>query len=285
MLIRVAFFTLIERKLIGLIHYRKGPNKVAPIGVSQPLADALKLLTKETTKLSTPKTTIFLAGPMVIIFVILICWGLYETSTGGVITSSLKVLIIITIISTSVYGFIMTRWGSNSPYALIGGYRAIAQTISYEVCIALHIIALVFLFKTLGIYEIKIIQVKLWTAVCTTPLFLSWIMLCLAESNRTPFDLAEGESEIVSGFNVEYGGGLFTLIFIREYGIIIFLRFVTSLIFMGGVFTIIKIIIICIIFIWTRSSFPRVRYDNLIIISWKLATPYSIAIIIIRASI
>lgn len=281
----MAFFTLIERKIMGLMHYRKGPNKLVFMGLTQPIADALKLLTKETTKASTPKIAIFLIGPMLIIIVIILCWGLYERVINRVISRSLKILMILTIISTSVYGLILTRWGSNSKYALLGGYRAIAQTISYEVCLALHVIALVLLYKTLRINEIKLIQTRYWAAVAMVPLLFSWVMLCIAESNRTPFDLAEGESELVSGFNVEYGGGLFTLIFIREYGIIVFLRFLTAFLFFGGRIITVKIIILCGVFIWVRSSFPRVRYDNLMIISWKLATPYRLAIIMARVSI
>lgn len=218
---------------------------------------------------------------MLIIASIIMCWIWYERRIRNNMRRSIKIVIILTIISTSAYRFILIRWGSNSKYAVLGGLRTVAQIVSYEVCLALFVITLVFIIKTISLVEIKIIQTEAWVAAIITPLFLMWMLLCLAESNRTPFDLAEGESEIVSGFNIEYGGGLFALIFIREYGIIMFLRFLSACLFFGGR-RIIKIIAINIIFVWVRSSFPRVRYDRLIITSWKIVTPYRMAIILIR---
>lgn len=278
-LLRVAFFTLIERKVIGLMHYRKGPNKVLVWGLTQPMADALKLLTKERPKLSSVKLNIFFSGPCVSIFLIILGWGWYDFMFNRC-PRSIKILIILCIMGVAAYGFLLTRWGSNSKYALLGGYRAVAQIISYEVCLVLYILVLLYATKNFNPISIKTMQPGLWFAVFCVPCFTSWVILCMAESNRTPFDLAEGESEIVSGFNIEHGGGLFALIFIREYGIIILLRFLTSLVFLGGGGLMIKTFSMCALFVWIRRSFPRVRYDKLMIISWKVALPYSLAMIL-----
>lgn len=244
----VAFFTLIERKVIGLIHYRKGPNKVVVHGLSQPIADAIKLLTKEAIKINFTKIIIFIAGPTTRILLIILCWGTYNFNFSANRTA-IKVLIIMAIIRLTAYGFLLTRWGSNSKYALLGGYRAVAQIISYEVCLVLFIITALFCFKTYSIEKLQINQQGLWFICICAPLFLVWLLLCIAETNRTPFDLAEGESELVSGFNVEYGGGLFALIFIREYGIIIFLRFLTTLLFIGTHLTLLKTFMLCFLFV------------------------------------
>lgn len=283
-LLAVAFFTLIERKIIGLIHYRKGPNKVIIRGLTQPIADALKLLTKEFPKYSSQKIIIFYAGPCVSIILILLCWGWFDFSFN-LRSRKIKIILILRIIRLSAYGFLLTRWGSNSKYAIIGGYRAIAQVISYEVCLVLYLLVVIFISKAYGMENIRELQNGIWFATFSLPLFFSWVILCIAETNRTPFDLAEGESEIVSGFNIEYGGGLFAFIFIREYGIIIFLRFITSMFFLGGRGLLIKTIVIRMVFVWTRCSFPRVRYDYLIIIAWKIALPYRLAIILISTSL
>ena len=279
-LLGVAFFTLIERKVIGLIHYRKGPNKVLVWGLTQPISYALKLLTKEFPKFSSYKIIIYYRGPRVSIILILLCWGWYDFcfNTGA---SSIKIIVILRVISLTAYGFLLTRWGSNSKYALLGGHRAVAQIISYEVCLILFLLVVIYITKTFSIESLKEIQSKLWFAAYSIPLFLSWVILCIAEANRTPFDLAEGESEIVSGFNIEYGGGLFAFIFIREYGIIIFLRFLTVVFFMGATRILVKTFLICALFVWVRCAFPRVRYDNLIIMAWKVALPYRIGIILL----
>ncbi len=279
-LLGVAFFTLIERKVIGLMHYRKGPNKVLIWGLTQPISDALKLLTKEFPKFASYKIVIFYSGPRIRIILILICWGWFNFSFA-VRSNIIKIIVILAIIRLTAYGFLLTRWGSNSKYALLGGHRAVAQIISYEVCLILFLLVVVYLNKTFSIEEIKTIQDNLWFIVFSAPLFLSWVLLCMAEANRTPFDLAEGESEIVSGFNIEYGGGLFAFIFIREYGIIIFLRFLTTLFFIGATNLLVKTFLMCALFVWVRCAYPRVRYDVLIMTAWKIALPYRLGIILI----
>lgn len=167
----MAFFTLIERKVIGLIHYRKGPNKVVVQGLSQPIADAIKLLTKEAIKINFTKIIIFIAGPTTRILLIILCWGTYNFNFSANRTA-IKVLIIMAIIRLTAYGFLLTRWGSNSKYALLGGYRAVAQIISYEVCLVLFIITALFCFKTYSIEKLQINQQGLWFICICAPLFL-----------------------------------------------------------------------------------------------------------------
>lgn len=283
-LLGVAFFTLIERKVMGLIHYRKGPNKVLVWGLRQPIADALKLLTKEFPKFTAYKILMYYGGPCVGILLILLCWGWYDFSFNTR-SNTIKIIVILAIIRLSAYSFLLTSWGSNSKYALLGGHRAVAQIISYEVCLVLFLLVVIYITKNFGIGATSEIQRGLWFIIFSAPLFISWTMLCMAEANRTPFDLAEGESEIVSGFNIEYGGGLFAFIFIREYGIIMLLSFITALFFIGGRNLLVKTFLMCVIFVWVRCAFPRVRYDALIITAWKLALPYRLAIVLLSTCI
>lgn len=277
-LLRVAFFTLIERKIIGLIHYRVGPNKVVEWGVSQPIADALKLLTKEYQKFTISRLIIYYLGPLISLLLALLYWGFYEYSYSY-ITGSIKIIVIFSIISLSAYGFLLTRWGSNSKYALLGGYRTVAQIISYEVCLIFLVLIIFYITKCYRVENIALSQRGVWFVLYSLPLFVTWVIICIAERSRTPFDHAERERELVSGYNVEYGGGFFVLAFVREYGIIIFLRFITSVLFLGINNIILKTFLICIVYVWVRCAFPRVRYDKLIIICWKKLLPYRLAIV------
>lgn len=277
-LLRVAFFTLIERKIIGLIHYRVGPNKVVEWGVSQPIADALKLLTKEYQKFTISRLIIYYLGPLISLLLALLYWGFYEYSYSY-ITGSIKIIVIFSIISLSAYGFLLTRWGSNSKYALLGGYRTVAQIISYEVCLIFLVLIIFYITKCYRVENIALSQRGVWFILYSLPLFITWVIICIAERSRTPFDHAERERELVSGYNVEYGGGFFVLAFVREYGIIIFLRFITSVLFLGINNIILKTFLICIVYVWVRCAFPRVRYDKLIIICWKKLLPYRLAMV------
>lgn len=278
MLLRVAFFTLIERKIIGLIHFRLGPNKVIQWGVSQPIADALKLLTKEYQKFTISRLLMYYLGPLISLLLALLYWGFYEYAYAYV-TRRIKIIIIFSIIRLSAYGFLLTRWGSNSKYALLGGYRTVAQIISYEVCLMFLILIIFFITKYYRVENIRMTQRGYWFILYSSPLFITWVIICIAERSRTPFDHAERERELVSGYNVEYGGGFFVLAFVREYGMIIFLSFITSILFIGVNNIIIKTFIICIVYVWVRCAFPRVRYDKLIIICWKKLLPYRLAIV------
>lgn len=277
-LLGVAFFTLVERKIMGIIHYRKGPNKVLIWGLLQPISDAAKLLTKETRKLQPLKRFIYWRAPLLGILLIMSCWLWYER-IFSLLRNKIKIFCILSIIRLSAFVFILTSWGSNSKYSIIGGYRAIRQVISYEVCFVIFIFVILYLINSYSPIKIKIIQENLWLIFLSLPLFFTWVVICIAESNRTPFDLAEGESEIVSGFNIEYGGGLFALIFIIEYGIIIFLRFLSTLIFLGVRMSLLKTFTFCFLFIWIRCCFPRVRYDKLMNLCWKVFLPYSLRVL------
>ena len=265
---------------MGLIHYRKGPNKVFFVGVTQPISDALKLLTKEVVKLREVKLVFFWLGPIISIFLMFLAWLLYDFSFVS-FPLVLKVLFIISVIGLSSYGFILTSWGSNSKYSLIGGYRAVAQIISYEVCLMIFVIFIVYLSGTYSVSVFKVCQEGLWICFFSLVFFFCWFFVCLAESNRTPFDLAEGESEIVSGFNIEYRGRLFALIFIREYGIIIVIGFFTSFMFVGGRNLLLKTFFFSVLFVWIRRSFPRLRYDFIMFVCWKILLPYSISILMV----
>jgi len=255
-----------------------GPNKIFPLGVGQPISDAIKLLTKEFPKFSAYKIIIFYGGPLIGVLLITISWRWYQY-TFKENRTTFSILVIIAVIRLIAYRFLLIRWGSNSKYSILGGHRSVAQVISYEVCLVLYLLVPVYVGERFNPQWLSLTQESLWFGFSLLPLFLLWLILCIAESNRTPFDLSEGESELVSGFNIEYGGGSFALIFIREYGIIIFLSFFTTVLFLGGRSVIIKTFVVCFLFVWIRCSFPRIRYDLLIISSWKLALPYSLCML------
>lgn len=210
---------------------------------------------------------------------ILVCW-VWFNYIFQVESTYIKILILFATIRLICYGLLFIRWGSNRKYALLGGQRGVAQVLSYEVCLFLFILFNLFVANSFRIYHIEINQQGIWMCLMAIPFFLVWVTLCIAESNRTPFDIAEGEREIVSGFNIEYRSGLFALIFIREYGMIIFLRYLTAFLFLGRR-RILKVFLVCFLFVWVRCAFPRVRYDQLIFFSWKIALPISLMALLI----
>lgn len=285
-LLRIAFFTLLERKILGYTQLRKGPNKVRISGIPQPLADAIKLLSKEQIKPSLANIFPLLLSPISALFLALLIWILYPSSypTHFFIFGTLFILCIS---SLNVYTLLTAGWASNSKYALIGSLRRVAQTISYEVRITLLLLTPLLLIISFDLTLINITQYS-WLVIIITPSFIIWFASTLAETNRTPFDFAEGESELVSGFNIEYRGGAFALIFIAEYTNIIFIRLLSAIFFFGAlplpwfnnILLILKTLIIRITFLWIRASFPRIRYDRLISITWKSFLPYSLAILI-----
>jgi len=240
----------------------------------QPIADALKLLTKEIVKLSFWKLFYYSLSPVIILFIILIRRGWLENDF--ITIEEPKVLGLLGVISLGSYGILFMGWGSNSIYPVLGVHRVLALIMSYEVCILLVLLFLFFLIlDRINFYLIWKIQDRFWLIFFSLPFFFIWISIITRELNRTPFDLAEGESEIVSGVNTEYAGGLFSFLFIAEYGIIILLSVFTIFIFVGGLNNlIIKIFFICFLLVWIRCSLPRVRYDNYIIVCWKLLIPF-----------
>lgn len=278
-IVGVAFLTLLERKVLGYIQIRKGPNKVGFIGLLQPFRDAVKLFTKEQTYPLLSNYIFYYFSPIFSLFLSLLIWicipyliKLYSFNLG--------VLFFLCITSLSVYTVLVAGWSSNSNYALLGGLRAVAQTISYEVRLALILLSFIFLIGDYNFLNFYLFQKYIWFIFFSFPLGLVWFASCLAETNRTPFDFAEGESELVSGFNVEYRRGGFALIFLAEYSRILFISILFSVIFLGrDIFSILfflKLTIISFLFIWVRGTLPRFRYDKLIYLAWKSFLPISL---------
>lgn len=278
-LVGVAFLTLLERKVLGYIQIRKGPNKVGVIGILQPFSDAIKLFTKENTYPHKSNYIVYYLSP---IFSFLLCFLTWRVIPllWGINNFYLGFLFFIVCLSLGVYGVIVAGWSSNSVYSLLGGLRAVAQTISYEVRLAFLIINILILCGRYRFIDFYWLQSLCWFFFTRFPIFILLFTSILAETNRTPFDFAEGESELVSGFNTEYRRGGFALIFLAEYASILLMSFVLTLIFMGGYTD--KIVFFFLVafigfrFIWARGTLPRYRYDKLINVCWKSFLPVSL---------
>nr|QNE85513.1 NADH dehydrogenase subunit 1 [Empis trigramma] len=278
-LVGVAFLTLLERKVLGYIQIRKGPNKVGLMGIPQPFCDAIKLFTKEQTYPLMSNYISYYFSPIFSLFLSLLVWmcmpmfiKLYSFDLG--------LLFFLCCTSLGVYTVMIAGWSSNSNYALLGGLRAVAQTISYEVSLALILLSFVFLIGSYNMLDFMVYQKNIWFLIMLFPMALIWFSSCLAETNRTPFDFAEGESELVSGFNVEYSSGGFALIFLAEYASILFMSMLFCVIFLGGnVYDInfyLKLTFMSFLFIWVRGTLPRFRYDKLMYLAWKCFLPFSL---------
>nr|YP_010442997.1 NADH dehydrogenase subunit 1 [Alloxiphidiopsis emarginata]UTD48947.1 NADH dehydrogenase subunit 1 [Alloxiphidiopsis emarginata] len=278
-LIGVAFLTLLERKVLGYIQIRKGPNKVGFVGLPQPFADVIKLLTKESTYPLLSNYFLYYFSPIFSLFLVLLVWMVYPFMTV-MFSFNLGLLFFLCCTSMGVYTVMIAGWSSNSNYALLGGLRAVAQTISYEVSLALILLSFVFLIDGYCLMSFISYQYYVWFLFLSFPLMLAWFASCLAETNRTPFDFAEGESELVSGFNVEYSSGGFALIFMAEYASILFMSMLFCVMFMGSdVFSFIfffKVAFLSFMFIWVRGTLPRFRYDKLMYLAWKSFLPLSL---------
>nr|UFZ12812.1 NADH dehydrogenase subunit 1 [Acanthacorydalis fruhstorferi] len=278
-MIGVAFLTLLERKVLGYIQIRKGPNKVGFWGIPQPFCDAIKLFTKEQTYPVMSNYLMYYFSPIISLFMVLMVWMVFPME-WGLWSFNLGILYFLCCLSVGVYTVMIAGWSSNSNYALLGGLRAVAQTISYEVSLALVLMSFILLISGFSLIEFFKYQKYIWFMMISLPLALVWLVSCLAETNRTPFDFAEGESELVSGFNVEYSSGGFALIFLAEYASILFMSMFFVLIFMGAdVFSYIfyiKLTLISFIFIWVRGTLPRYRYDMLMYLAWKSFLPLSL---------
>nr|YP_002456255.1 NADH dehydrogenase subunit 1 [Deracantha onos]ABV23676.1 NADH dehydrogenase subunit 1 [Deracantha onos] len=278
-LVGVAFLTLLERKVLGYIQIRKGPNKVGFVGLPQPFADAIKLFTKEGTYPMMSNYILYYLSPIFSLFLALLTWMVYPLVTL-LFTFNLGVLFFLVCTSMGVYTAMIAGWSSNSNYALLGGLRAVAQTISYEVSLALLLLSFVFSVDNYCLMSFMSLQSYVWFMFLTFPLMLAWFSSCLAETNHTPFDFAEGESELVSGFNVEYSSGGFALIFLAEYTSILFMSMLFCMIFMGGdvltIYFFIKLTLLAFMFIWVRGTLPRFRYDKLMYLAWKAYLPLSL---------
>nr|QOL00789.1 NADH dehydrogenase subunit 1 [Trilophidia annulata] len=278
-LISVAFLTLLERKFFGYIQIRKGPNKVGFLGIPQPFSDAIKLICKEQPIPFMSNYFLYYFSPVFNLMISLLIWVIFPYLTY-MCSFSYSFLFFLCCTGLSVYTLMIAGWSSNSNYSLLGSLRSVAQTISYEVSLALILLSLIILIGSFNMFNFMNFQLYCWFIVFSFPLALAFFASCLAETNRTPFDFAEGESELVSGFNIEYGAGGFTLIFLAEYTSIIFMSMLFTLIFLGGDFYsflfFIKLGFISFVFIWVRGTLPRFRYDKLMYLAWKGFLPLSL---------
>lgn len=272
-LVSVAFLTLIERKVLSYSQSRKGPNKLGLAGILQPFADAIKLFSKEEISVLSSNKQLYWSVPLFGFLITMLGWFLI-VSKSGFLTFKYSLFFFLVCLSVRVYGIVLRGWSSNSKYSLLGRLRAVAQTVSYEIVLSLILFCLVFFSLTLRVQNIWEIQ-KFWGFFFCFPLLWRFFICSVAETNRAPFDLAEGESELVSGFNVEFGGFKFALIFLSEYSRIILMSFLTGVIFFVGCYemTVFLLIVIIFLFLILRASFPRIRYDELIFLTWKKMLP------------
>nr|YP_009251337.1 NADH dehydrogenase subunit 1 [Pyrearinus termitilluminans]AIQ80134.1 NADH dehydrogenase subunit 1 [Pyrearinus termitilluminans] len=278
-LVGVAFLTLLERKVLGYIQVRKGPNKSGFVGVPQPFSDAIKLFSKEQTNPIMSNYWSYYFSPVFNLFLALILW-LCVPFFSGFLHFSLGMLYFLCVSSLGVYTVMMAGWSSNSNYSLLGSLRCVAQTISYEVGLALILLSFLVLISGVSVFDLVWYQDYVWFILLGLPLGLVWFVSGLAETNRTPFDFAEGESELVSGFNVEYSSGGFALIFLAEYSNILFMSTIFSLLFLGGdlisLVFFLKVVFVSFSFVWVRGTLPRYRYDKLMYLAWKGFLPVSL---------
>nr|YP_009528990.1 NADH dehydrogenase subunit 1 [Monolepta quadriguttata]YP_010164571.1 NADH dehydrogenase subunit 1 [Monolepta hieroglyphica]YP_010399082.1 NADH dehydrogenase subunit 1 [Monolepta signata]AST14990.1 NADH dehydrogenase subunit 1 [Monolepta quadriguttata]QRM91334.1 NADH dehydrogenase subunit 1 [Monolepta hieroglyphica]QTH79287.1 NADH dehydrogenase subunit 1 [Monolepta hieroglyphica]QUA05775.1 NADH dehydrogenase subunit 1 [Monolepta hieroglyphica]UFP05645.1 NADH dehydrogenase subunit 1 [Monole len=278
-LVSIAFLTLLERKVLGYIQIRKGPNKVGFLGLIQPFSDAIKLFTKEQMYPFMSNFNLYYFSPLMNLFLSLFLWICMPFISVN-ISFNLSILFFLSISSLSVYTIMLAGWSSNSNYSLLGSLRSVAQTISYEVSLALILMSYLFLIMSLNMIDFMKYQEYIWFLFLMFPLCLMWLVSSLAETNRTPFDFAEGESELVSGFNVEYSSGGFAMIFLAEYGNILFMSMMCCLLFLGGnilsYLFFIKLGFISFFWLWVRGTLPRYRYDKLMYLAWKSYLPISL---------
>jgi NADH-quinone oxidoreductase subunit H len=297
----VAYLTLMERKVIGAMQLRKGPNVVGPFGLLQPLADGLKLMLKEVIIPHKANKILFLLAPIITFVLALIGWAVIPFSETFVIADiNVGVAYLLATSSLGVYGIIIAGWASNSKYAFLGAIRSSAQMISYEVSIGLIIISVILCSGSLNLSEIVLSQKDGWYFWSMFPMFVLFFISALAETNRHPFDLPEAESELVAGYNVEYSSMPFAMFFLGEYANMILISSFTAILFLGGwlppidneffnsipgfIWLILKIVAILFCFIWVRATLPRYRYDQLMRLGWKVFLPFSLAWVVGTAS-
>ncbi len=307
LLLAVAYLTYAERKVIGSIQLRKGPNVVGPFGLLQPIADGAKLFLKETVIPSGANRAVFLAAPMVTFLLSLVAWAVIPFGRGMVVSNiNVGILYLFAIGSLGVYGIIMAGWASNSKYAFLGALRSAAQMVSYEVSIGFVMISVLLCVGSLNLSDIVLAQAGRfgflsWFWLPLLPMFVIFFVSGLAETNRAPFDLPEAESELVGGYNVEYSAMTFALFFLGEYANMILMSAMTSILFLGGwlppvdvapftwipgpIWFILKICLVLFVFLWVRAAFPRYRYDQLMRLGWKVFLPASLLWLVLTAGV
>nr|YP_009466102.1 NADH dehydrogenase subunit 1 [Pentatomidae sp. GM-2014]AIW65019.1 NADH dehydrogenase subunit 1 [Pentatomidae sp. GM-2014] len=278
-LICVSFVTLLERSVLGYIQLRKGPNKLGVLGLVQPFSDGLKLFFSEQILPYKSNYLIYYFSPVFLLFMSFLMWMLFPF-LFNIYNFDYGILFFMVCTGLGVYGIMLSGWSSNSNYALLGSLRSVAQVISYEVSMMFILLCMIIFVISYNLLNFMYYQKLVWFMFLCFPLFFCWLSSCLAETNRSPFDFAEGESELVSGFNVEYSSGGFAFIFLSEYMNIIFMGLITSILFLGSDFYSIlfycKIVFIVFWFIWVRGVLPRFRYDKLMYLTWKLFLPLSL---------
>ena len=298
----LAYLTYAERKVIGAMQRRKGPNVVGPFGLFQPIADGLKLFVKETIIPSGANRAVFIAAPMMTFILALIGWAVIPFDEGLVLADiNVGILYLFAISSLGVYGVLMAGWASNSKYAFIGGLRSAAQMVSYEVSMGFVLITVLLCVGSLNLTDVVMAQKSVWFVIPLLPMAVIFFISTLAETNRHPFDLPEAEAELVGGFNVEYSAMTFALFFLGEYANMILMSSLTTILFLGGwlapfdvapfnwvpgpVWFAFKVAAVLFVFLWVRATFPRYRYDQLMRLGWKVFLPASLAAVAIVAGV
>ena len=300
LLIGVAYLTLAERKVLAAMQLRKGPNVVGPFGLFQPFADALKMIMKETIIPSGANRFLFILAPMLTFGLAVLAWAVIPVNDGWAIADiNVGILYLFAISSLGVYGIIIAGWASNSKYPFLGALRSAAQMVSYEVSMGFVLVSVLLCAGSLNLSEIVRAQTNLWYCIPLFPMFIVFFISTLAETNRSPFDIPEGESEIVAGFFVEYSSMSFALFFLGEYANMILMSAMTTILFLGGwlapfnmepftwipgpIWFILKVCVCLFVFLWVRATFPRYRYDQLMRLGWKVFLPFSLLWLVITA--
>ena len=301
-LVSVAYLTLAERKVMAAMQMRKGPNVVGPFGLMQPFADALKMLMKETIIPTGANRILFIVAPLLTMTLAMIAWAVIPVNDGWAIADiNVGSLYLFAVSSLGVYGIVIAGWASNSKYAFLGALRSAAQMVSYEVSMGFVIVTVLLCAGSLNLTAIVHAQERIWFFIPLFPMFIVFFISILAETNRAPFDLPEGESEIVGGFHVEYGAMTFGLFFLGEYANMILMSGMTAILFLGGwlspipfapftwvpgpVWFIAKICLVLFMFVWVRATFPRFRYDQLMRLGWKVFLPLSLGWLVLTAGV